>query len=210
MERLPAPVRLWFQQTGRGARSRRAGRPAKAKNSIARVCTTRSNSVNQSTRMKLTILSAASIACLSLVAPVQAQTSSLESTLRGLDAEWSAAAASKNLDKTVSYYSDDAVVLAPNTAVLTTKEGIRGIWKGLLSDPSAAVSWKATRVEIAKSGDMAYISGTYELTINGPDGKPVNDRGKYLEVWEKQPDGKWKCGADAWNTDLPAPTQPVP
>jgi uncharacterized protein (TIGR02246 family) len=154
--------------------------------------------------MKLRIFSAVCIACLSLGTPVQAQTSSLESTLRGLDAEWSAAAASKNLDKTVSYYSDDAVVLAPNTATLTTKEGIRDIWKGLLADPSATVSWKATRVEIAKSGDMACISGTYELTMTGPDSKPVNDRGKYLEVWEKQADGKWKCGADAWNTDLPA------
>jgi ketosteroid isomerase-like protein len=40
--------------------------------------------------------------------------------------------------------------------------------------------------------------------MNDISGKPINDRGKYLEVWEKQPDGKWKCVADMWNSDLAA------
>jgi ketosteroid isomerase-like protein len=43
-------------------------------------------------------------------------------------------------------------------------------------------------------------------------GKPVNDRGKYLEVWEKNANGSWKCGADIWNSDIPvaAATSPAP
>jgi len=28
------------------------------------------------------------------------------------------------------------------------------------------VSWKATKVEVAKSGDIGFISGTYEVTMN--------------------------------------------
>jgi ketosteroid isomerase-like protein len=122
----------------------------------------------------------------------------VEHALWDLDARWSAAAAAKDLDKTVSYYSDDAIVLAPNMAGATTKEAIRNLWKDLIASASS-VSWKATRVEVAKSGDMAYLSGTYEVTMN--DG--TKDRGKYIEVWEKQADGTWKCGADAWNSDLP-------
>lgn len=42
------------------------------------------------------------------------------------------------------------------------------------------------------------------MTMNDAAGKPIKDRGKYLEVFEKQADGNWKCGADAFNTDLPA------
>ena len=53
-----------------------------------------------------------------------------------------------------------------------------------------------------KSGEMARVSGTYELTKNDASGKPINDRGKYLEVWEKQTDGNWKCAADMWNSDV--------
>ena len=77
----------------------------------------------------------------------------------------------------------------------------------MLTTPGAAISWKTTKVEVAKSGDLACLSGTYEVTMNDPSGKPANDHGKYVEVWEKQADGKWKCGTDIWNSDLPAPTE---
>jgi uncharacterized protein (TIGR02246 family) len=128
----------------------------------------------------------------------------IEQALRDLDAQWSAAAAAKDLDKTVSYYSDDAIVMPPNAPSATTKETIRNVWKDMIASASN-VSWKATKVEVAKSGDMACLSGTYEVTLN--DG--TKERGKYLEVWEKQADRKWKCGADIWNSDLPvAPAAP--
>ncbi len=122
----------------------------------------------------------------------------MEQALRDADAQWSKAAGAKDLDKTVSFYADDAVVLPPNQAAVTTKDGIRSLWKGLINSVTS-VSWTATRVEVAKSGDMACLSGTYELTMN--DG--TKDRGKYCEVWEKK-GGTWKCGTDTWNSDLPA------
>ena len=125
-----------------------------------------------------------------------------EKAVRDADEVWSNAAAAKDVDKTVAFYSDDAVVMPPNMDRVTTKEAIRKIWKDLLTD--AKLSWKATKVEVAKSGDIAFISGTYEVTMNEVvSGKPVNDHGKYLEVWEKQTDGSWKCGADIWNSDIP-------
>jgi ketosteroid isomerase-like protein len=133
----------------------------------------------------------------------------IEKALRDLDAQWSAAAGAKDLDKTVSFYSDDAIVMPPNAPGATTKEAIRNVWKEVVASPGAALSWKASKVEVAKSGDLACVSGTYEETTIDASGKPINDRGKYVEVWEKQADGKWKCGADIWNSDLPA-TAPAP
>jgi ketosteroid isomerase-like protein len=55
----------------------------------------------------------------------------------------------------------------------------------------------ATKVEVAKAGDLAYVSGTYEETM-------TDARGKYLETFKKQADGTWKCIRDIWNSDLPA------
>jgi uncharacterized protein (TIGR02246 family) len=130
--------------------------------------------------------------------------SKAEQALRDADAAWSKAAESKDLDKTVSYYSDDATVLPPNAPAATTKEAIRKIWQDMFATPGFVISWKATKVEVAKSGDLACLTGTYEVTMNDASGKPVNDRGKYLAVFEKQADGKWKCGADIWNSDLAA------
>jgi len=48
-----------------------------------------------------------------------------EQALRDADDAWSKAAASKDLDKTVSYYSADASVLPPNAPIATTKEAIK-------------------------------------------------------------------------------------
>jgi ketosteroid isomerase-like protein len=135
----------------------------------------------------------------------------IEQELRDLDAKWSAAAGAKDIDKTVSYYSEDAIVMPPNASSATTKEAIRSAWKEMLTSPGAAISWKATKVEVAKSGDIGFISGTYKLTMNDPSGKPVTDHGKYVEVWKKQPGGMWKVAADIWNSDLPVPTSsPAP
>jgi ketosteroid isomerase-like protein len=122
-----------------------------------------------------------------------------EKAVRDADAEWSKAAGSKDLDKAVSYYADNAIVLPPNEPAVTSKDGIRNMWKSLI-DSVTDVSWKATRVEMAKSGDIAVLTGTYEMTMK--DG--TKDRGKYCEVWEKKADGKWKCGTDMFSSDLPA------
>jgi ketosteroid isomerase-like protein len=139
----------------------------------------------------------------SCVASAAADTKAIEQTLRDLDDQWSTAAGAKNLEKTISFYSADAIVLPPNAPVATTKEAIRKIWQDLLATPGFVMRWRTTKVEVATSGDLACLSGTYELTMNDPSGKPITDQGKYVEVWEKQADGKWKCGTDIWNSDLP-------
>jgi ketosteroid isomerase-like protein len=95
-------------------------------------------------------------------------------------------------------------VLPPNAAIATTKEEIKKIWQEMLANSGLVISWKATKVELAKSCDLGFVTGTYQLTMNDASGKPVNDRGKYVEVWEKHADGTWKCGTDTWNSDLPA------
>ena len=128
----------------------------------------------------------------------------IEQALRDLDAKWSAAAGAKDVDKTVSYYAESAVVMPPNASAATTKEAIRSAWKEMLTTPGAAIRWKATKVEVAKAGDLAYVSGTYEETTIDASGKSVKDHGKYVEVWKKQADGTWKVVADIWNSDLPA------
>ena len=123
-----------------------------------------------------------------------------ENAVRDADEQWSKVAAAKDLDKTVSFYADDAVVLPPNQAAVTTKDGIRNLWKGFL-DSLTDINWKTTRAEMAKSGDMGFLIGTYEMTMK--DG--TKDKGKYCEVWKKQADGKWKVSTDMFSSDLPAP-----
>src|SRR6201993_1529942 len=53
----------------------------------------------------------------------------LERILRDLDAQWSKAAAAKDLEQTVAYYSEEAIVLPPNATSAATKETIRNVWR---------------------------------------------------------------------------------
>ena len=137
--------------------------------------------------------------------PAAAADTKIEQALRDLDAKWSAAAGAKDVDKTVSYYAADAIVMPPNASRAMTKETIRSAWKEMLTSPGAAITWKATKVEVAKAGDLAYVSGTYEQLMTDASGNPAKDRGKFVEIFKYQTDGTWKVIVDIWNSDLPAP-----
>lgn len=130
-----------------------------------------------------------------------------ESAIRNLDAQWAKTAAANDLEGTVSYYSDDASMLPPNAPIATGKQAIRAVW-ALLLGPEVAVSWQVSKVEVARSGDLAYLMGVYQVTVKDSQGKPVTDHGKLVEVWKKQADGKWKTVADIFNSDLP-PSAPA-
>lgn len=129
-----------------------------------------------------------------------------ETVLKKADADWSKAAAAQDVDKTVSYYAADALVLPPNGTAITDKGAIRNAWKEMITAPSFSGGWTASKVDVAKSGEIGYISGTWQFKWNGPDRKPASDHGKFVEVWKKQPDGSWKCAVDIWNSDVPLPT----
>lgn len=125
-----------------------------------------------------------------------------EAALKKLDDEWSRAVGARDVEKTVSFYSDDAVMMPPDIPTLTGKEPIRALWRSMLESPSFSGGWQATKIEVARSGDLAYVSGTYEFNETDAGGRPIADKGKYVEVWKKQADGNWKCVADMFNSDL--------
>jgi uncharacterized protein (TIGR02246 family) len=127
-----------------------------------------------------------------------------EQAIRNLDAKWEKTAEARDLDGALSYYSDDAVVMPGNAPIVQGKEAIRTLWKSLLS-PDISLSWQATKVDVARSGELAYLIGTYTLTAKDAQGKPATDHGKLLEIFKKKGDGPWKVAVDMYNSDLPAP-----
>ena len=127
-----------------------------------------------------------------------------EAALRMADIEWSKAAAAKDLDRSISYTADDTVMLPPNAPVASGKEAARKAWSEMLALPGLVIGWQPTKVEVAKSGDIGYTRGTYEMTVNDAKGNPHTDRGKYLSIWRKQANGAWKCIEDTFNSDLAA------
>ncbi len=127
-----------------------------------------------------------------------------EKTIRDMEAAWGKQYSSKDVDKVMAHYADDASALMPNIPIRTGKDSIRAIFKDLLADPNFALDIQTGKVEVAKSGDVAYSQGTYTFVATGAKKKPVTEKGKYIEVYKKQADGSWKVVEDMNNADAPA------
>jgi ketosteroid isomerase-like protein len=132
-----------------------------------------------------------------------------EAAIRKADMDWANTAQSKQVDAWMTYYTDDVAVLPPNESMAIGTEQARKSIGGLLALPGLNLKWTPSKTGVARSGDLGYSYGAYEMTFNDPKGNPVSDKGKYVEVWKKQPDGKWKCAVDTFNSDLPAAPPPA-
>lgn len=78
--------------------------------------------------------------------------------------------------------------------------------------------WAPDSAVVALAGDLAYTFGTNQFTAPDPTGRLVTTapdptgtlvttNGRYITVWRKEPDGRWRCVMDYAN---PAPTEASP
>jgi ketosteroid isomerase-like protein len=153
------------------------------------------------TRTRFGVLAGIFVAGVGVAFAQMSSGSADEQAIRKLDKEWSAAAQSKDIGKTVSYYAEGASAFPFNAPIATGKEQIQKVWTGLMALPGFSLSFAPTKIEVAKSGDLAYDVGTFELKVNDASGKPTTEIGKYVVVWKKQADKQWKVVADIFNTD---------
>ena len=129
-----------------------------------------------------------------------------EAAIRAADAAGLKAAQAKDAAGATANFADDASWLPPNAPIVQGKEAIRSAWAQFLSIPGLKIDWQITKVDVSQAGDMAYTLYKYDMTMAGPNGAPINDRGKDMSVWKKQSDGIWKMVADTFNSDLPLPS----
>jgi uncharacterized protein (TIGR02246 family) len=127
-----------------------------------------------------------------------------------LDKAWAQAAAAGDLEKTVSFWADDARVVPPGQPAVVGKDAIRAYVSAALAVPGFSIQWQTTDFVVSASGDMAYGFGTNVVTLNGPDGKPLTEHGRGLTVWRKVAGGEWKCVFDIWNAEPAVPPAPLP
>lgn len=125
-----------------------------------------------------------------------------EAAIRAAVVDWSKAAQAKDLDKSVAPYAEDGAYLADKGALVKGKNSIRLVWKDLLATPGATLSFATDTVEVARSGDIAYEYGTYNVVTEQKKGKPKEEKGKYVTIWKKQKDGSWKVAVDIDNTGV--------
>jgi ketosteroid isomerase-like protein len=123
--------------------------------------------------------------------------------VRAADQGWLKVFAAKNLDESVAFLDEKGAMLPPNAPIADGKEAISKLLTGFFALPNFKISWHVDRADVARSGELGYTSGAFEIAFNDATGKTVSDRGKYVTVWKKQKDGSWKVLLDIFNSDLP-------
>jgi ketosteroid isomerase-like protein len=129
----------------------------------------------------------------------------IEETLRNADATIQNAIAQKNIDTLMSFYAQDACLLPTAEPKVEGKDAIKKEWQHIFAIPDFANKSQLTKVEVSDDGSMAYTMGSYLATMQGEDGKQVQEPGKWITIWKKQSDNQWRIKVDTYNTDIPPP-----
>ncbi len=121
------------------------------------------------------------------------------------DAEWAVlAAAGKDVDKVVSYWTDDAVLIFPGQPIIEGKAAIRAYVASCFSNPVFKIHWKSSKVTFSPDGKLAYMSGTDEMTVPGPNGTPMRLHLRGIAIWQLDADGQWRCVVEISNEEPPS------
>ena len=121
------------------------------------------------------------------------------------DAEWSdLATAGKDVEKIISYWTDDAVIMEPGQPVVAGKQAIRKYVTQSLNTPGFKIHWVSQKPTFSPDGKMAYMRGTDEMTVPGPEGAPMTLHLQGYSIWQKDADGQWRCVVDIANEAPPA------
>ena len=121
------------------------------------------------------------------------------------DAEWAdLASAGKDVEKIVSYWSDDAVLIFPGQPVLEGKAAIRAYVAASFNTPGFKIHWVSQKPIFSPDGKLAYMRGTDDLTLPGPNGGPMTLRLRGISIWRLDPDKQWRCVVDISNEAPPA------
>ena len=101
-------------------------------------------------------------------------------------------------------YFGDAVLMTPGGDPAKGRDAIKAGLTPMLADKALSLKFKASKVDVARSGDLGYSQGEYQLTVTNPaTHKVINDHGTYVTTYRKQSDGSWKAVADIATSAVP-------
>ena len=119
-----------------------------------------------------------------------------------LSKDWSKVASTGDVNKTVSYWADDAILISEGMPVLKGKDAIKKMVEESFKMPGFQISWDPQDVVVSDNGDMAYIIENSQVSYSDSTGKPITHNNKAVSIWRKQVDGSWKNVVDI-STPIP-------
>jgi ketosteroid isomerase-like protein len=92
----------------------------------------------------------------------------------------------KDVDKIVNYWTDDAFLMQEGQPPLKGKQAIRQMVEESFKIPGFSISWQPQSVEVSDNGDMAYMIENAQVSFTDSTGKAITINNKAVTVWRKQ------------------------
>lgn len=117
-------------------------------------------------------------------------------------AELLAAVNASDADGCVAVWAADGVLMPPHHPSVHGHRAIAEYFRALFLKRTFCFTFTSSHIHLA--GDTAVEHVTYTATIwPRDDAAPIDDSGKGLHVYARQPSGSWKLTHDIWNSDQP-------
>ncbi|MEO7795976.1 MAG: nuclear transport factor 2 family protein [Thermoanaerobaculia bacterium] len=103
-----------------------------------------------------------------------------------------------------------AALLDPGTVFVSGKTVTRGKadviagWKGFFGPDRPYFEWHPDVVELSADGSLGLSRGPWVIRDKDKDGKPIEIKGLYNSIWQRQADGSWRIIFDAGCSPCPA------
>jgi ketosteroid isomerase-like protein len=118
------------------------------------------------------------------------------------DAEWAATASEgSDIERILSFWTEDAVVIPPGLPAITGKSALRQYVEGSMQIPGFRINWTSTDVTFSPDRNLAYMFSQNAITMNNPAGISVSTKGRAVTIWRLEPDNEWRCAVDIWNVE---------
>jgi ketosteroid isomerase-like protein len=101
----------------------------------------------------------------------------------------------------IEYAANDVTLLKPNSYPVVGIDSLKQSYVGK-SDSIYTLTWKPSYAKIAKSGELGYTYGIWNLEITAGELKGKLYEGTYATIWEKNDKGEWRFVLDTGNDGL--------
>ncbi len=113
-----------------------------------------------------------------------------------------AAVNTSDADRCSAVWAADGVLMPPHHPSVQGHPAIVQYFRNLFSQSRFRFAFTSSHIHI--DGDTAVERVTYTATIwPRDDAPPIEDVGKGIHVYRRQPNGSWKLTYDIWNSDRP-------
>ena len=107
---------------------------------------------------------------------------------------------SSDIERILSYHSDEICYYPSNQPFFSGKENLRNWFISYFNYFSPRESFSFLDFNVY--GDFAYVIGKYSLQGKiKQTGEEFRDNGKFTNLFKRQPDGNWICTESMWNSD---------